>query len=246
MFKGTVIGLLEITFFFIISYIIRKSYNKLYNINTISYYWIMLTILTGIWEFSFITNYSSVNRNSTELIKTHSHVWTNTYGIDALLPWNLAYIFYAEYGAYADREYMITKDDWSRVIEGTHAVLCAILSLASILLKVKGTQYNNLYFLSLGIAMGSQLMNSILYLVNYFIQCQDSSSINYNSESFPTGIYLDKRPFMYVNIFWFVMPSYVITSYLNLAHLILSYPILSYLILSCYYLITTISCLLLS
>ena len=33
----------------------------------------------------------------------------------------LARIFYAEYGAWADREYMVSSDDWSRTIEGSHA-----------------------------------------------------------------------------------------------------------------------------
>ena len=30
----------------------------------------------------------------------------------------LSPIFYAEYGAYADREYMRLNHDWSRIIEG--------------------------------------------------------------------------------------------------------------------------------
>ena len=53
-------------------------------------------------------------------------------------------------------------------------------------------------------------MNSILYLMNYFIECNNPNNINYNSKSFPTGILLSKRLFMYVNVFWFVMPSYAI------------------------------------
>ena len=105
----------------------------------------MRTILTGIWDFSFITNYKHVNFLSLELIETNT------------------------------RNYMV----------------------------------------ALSVAMGSQLMNSILYLMNYFIQCNDPCNINYNTTSFPTGTGLIKRPFMYVNVLWFVMPSYVILYVLN-------------------------------
>ena len=84
-----------------------------------------MTILTGLWEFCFISNYKYVNLLSNEFLETKTHVWSSEYNLSYILPWKLSYIFYAEYGAYADREYMISKDDWSRVIEGTHAIFCA-------------------------------------------------------------------------------------------------------------------------
>ena len=62
--------------------------------------------------------------------------------------------------------------------------------------------------------MGSQLMNSILYMVEYFIQCTDPNSVNYNDEEFPMGHVLSKRPFMWVNIFWTIMPLYTILVYI--------------------------------
>ena len=48
---------------------------------------------------------------------------------------------------------------------------------------------------------GTQLMNSILYMGQYFLQTQDPNNINYNNASFPTGVLLTKRGFMYVNVF---------------------------------------------
>ena len=207
MITGTEIGLLEILIFFVISHRL-KIIPVLNEMNNIIYYWCMLTILTGIWEFSFITHYKYVNSLSRKLIETNTHVWSSNYDISYILPWKLSYIFYAEYGAYADREYMITKDDWSRVIEGSHAIFCAIFCLLSILFKLKKNNYR--YIICLSVGMGSQLMNSILYLVNYFIECDNPTNVNYNTKMFPTGILLSKRLFMYVNVFWFVMPSYTI------------------------------------
>lgn len=213
MFSGIEIGLYEILLFFFITTSLKKKVTVLSEINSVAYYWIMMTILTGLWEFSFITNYRYVNVLSENFIKTKTHVWKSEYNISYILPWRLAYIFYAEYGAYADREYMVYKDDWSRVIEGTHAIFCAFFCLLCVYYKL---QYKNVkYNIAISVAMGSQLMNSILYLMNYFIQCNDPGNINYNSSSFPTGNGLIKRPFMYVNIFWFLMPLYVILHLLS-------------------------------
>ena len=72
------------------------------------------------------------------------------------------------------------------------------------------------FYLGLGAAMGSQLMNSILYMSEYIIQCRDPSNVNYNSDAFPCGFLLIKRPFMYINIFWTIMPGGIIISYLLL------------------------------
>ena len=58
--------------------------------------------------------------------------------------------------------------------------------------------------------MGTQLMNSILYMGEYFLQVSDPNNVNYNNADFPTGIMLEKRAFMYVNIFWTLMPSIVL------------------------------------
>ena len=61
-----------------------------------------------------------------KLITNKEHVWTNQYSLSYVWPWKLSKIFYAEYGAWADREYMSLTDDWSHTIEGTHALFCAL------------------------------------------------------------------------------------------------------------------------
>ena len=205
--KGYIGAALEIYLFTLIS----SRVNELYNINfdnTISYYWLCFTILTGIWECFYIFNYNNVINMSSNLILHKQHVWTNKYNLNIILPWNLSYAFYSEYGAYADREYMTNKDKWSRIIEGTHSSLCGLFSLMTIYF-FHNKLLNN-YSICLGISMGSQLMNSILYCGQYLIQTKNKNSINYNSSDFPCGKYLDKRPFMWINIFWFMMPSYVL------------------------------------
>ena len=118
----------------------------------------------------------------------------------------MAFIFYAEYGAHADREYMINTETWSRVIESTHAIFCGFFALMVLYLKIKDYHINK-YFLTIGISMGSQIMNSILYMVNYCFQLKDINNINYCSSKFPCGLALMSRGFMYVNVFWILMPS---------------------------------------
>ena len=208
MIYGILIAIIELGIFFITAKNIRKKYNQLQHINVYAYYWLMLTILTMVWEVSFILNYKKTNHISKQLLLTKTHVWTNTYDLSYLLPWNLAKIFYAEYGSYADREYMIVTDDWSRIIESSHAIFCGVFSLLTILFTIN--KQKQFYLISLGVGMGSQLMNSILYMANYAIQIRNPDNINYNTVEFPCGPLLLKRSFMWVNIFWTIMPSYVI------------------------------------
>lgn len=208
IFSGIQIGLIEIFILIVFGFALRFT-NKEYNsIDLLTFFWTLLTILTLIWEVSFICNYRNTNMLSTELIKNNEHVWTNNYNITYILPWKLSHIFYAEYGAYADREYMTIRDDWSRVIEGSHAIICGMFSFFALLFK--RNKLNNKYYICLAVAMGSQLMNSILYMINYFNQCKDPESLNFNTTQFPTGKYLEKRQFMYVNIFWTIMPLLII------------------------------------
>ena len=116
--------------------------------------------------------------------------FTNSYEIWNVLPNYFAMLFYATYAAWADREYMSTTDDWSRVVESSHAIFCGLFSLLAVYNYARGNSRE--FLITLGISMGSQIMNSLLYMVEYFIQCDDSNNINYNSESFPTGILLSK------------------------------------------------------
>ena len=208
MLTGYDIAIIELSLYFVISTDIRKKLSNLKKIDVISYYWLTMTILTFIWETSFIINYHKVCSLSKNLIAHNENVWTNEYSILSVLPNKLAIIFYAEYGAYADREYMLDTHHWSRVIEGSHAYLCGIFAILSLYCKQKNMTQEHLIMTS--ISMGTQLMNSILYMSNYFIEIHNKSSVNYNQPDFPSGFLLIKRPFMYVNIFWTFMPGYVL------------------------------------
>lgn len=198
---------LELGIFYVISKKIKNK-NFMDMDSNISYYWLCFTILTGIWELFYILNYKKVINMSNNLLKYNKHVWFKKYKINMILPWKLSHIFYSEYGAYADREYMTNKEYWSRIIEGSHLTLCGYMSFFT-LYYYYYKNYNN-YYLYLGIAMGTQLMNSILYMSEYMIQTKTRNSINYNTKTFPVGRYLDKRPFMWINIFWTVMPAYIL------------------------------------
>ena len=202
LFAGYIIGFLDLTLYFLISFFIREKSRKLKQLPLISYYWLTMTVLTGLWETSFVLNYKPTTLYSKQLLLNHTHVWTLDYPSYYILPQNTAYIFYAEYGAYADRNYMLLHNDWSRVIESSHAFFCGLFSLFSLTFPQK--------HLLLGIAMGSQLMNSLLYMTNYFNQLHEPNSINYITHEFPAGKWLSKRPFMWVNLFWTLMPSIVI------------------------------------
>ena len=207
MIVGWGIGALEILFFFIVSGFIRHMNTNLKSVNAITYYWLCMTTLTGIWEASYLTNYDNIVTMAQNLITTNTHVWTNNYSLSYVLPTKLAHIFYAEYGAWADREYMSTRDDWSHTIEGTHAIFCAVFACVGLLAK----EYGNVMKARLVVAMGMafQLMNSILYMIEYGIQSGDVHSVNYNNSSFPLGKAMIERPFMYVNVFWLVMPTFI-------------------------------------
>ena len=191
--------------------------------SSLSYYWLCFTILTGFWEMIYILQHNYVINLSENLLSKREHVWLTDFDLNILFPWKLSPIFYSEYGAYADREYMTNKDIWSLLIEGTHCLLCGFFSLLSLL----NLYIDNIagFHISLGISMGSQLMNSILYMGEYGIQIKNSKSVNYNSSNFPCGKYLIKRPFMWINIFWTIMPSYVLIYHLITSKCIADYSL---------------------
>ena len=211
LIDGYMGAILELFGFYIISKSVKNHY-KINIDNNISYYWLCFTILTGFWELFYIINFKNVVENSKKLIITKKHIWFEKFNITMILPWNLSKVFYSEYGAYADREYMNNKNDWSRIIEGTHLFLCGYYSLLSLYFYINKNQRN--YYLSLGIGMGCQLMNSILYISQYLIEMKNKNSINYNNKNFPAGFLLYKRPFMWINLFWTLMPKYIL--YINL------------------------------
>ena len=185
--EGYVGAALEIYLFVLISSKIKNIY-QIYFYNNISYYWLCFTVLTGMWEMFYILNYNNVIRMSKDLITKKQHVWTNKYNL-GMFPWNLSYVFYSEYGAYADREYMTNKDKVVELLKEhiPHYVLFSLMTIYFFHNKLV-----NKYYICLGISMGSQLMNSILYCGQYLIQTKNKNSINYNTSNFPCGKYLDK------------------------------------------------------
>lgn len=213
MASGIVLAIIEVLLIFGSGFALRYSSSRLKQINPISYYWFILTIVTGfLWETSYLVNYNEVGNYSQELIDTNKTVWTEEYSLIYVFPNLFAYLFYSTYAAWADREYMSTTDDWSRVVESSHAVFCGFFALLAICYKMNGNQFE--YILTMALSMGTQIMNSLLYMVEYFIQTTDPNNVNYNNPSFPTGVMLSGRPFMWINIFWLVLPTYTVIYYL--------------------------------
>ena len=206
--NGFAIGGLEILFFMLISGSLKFFFNSLRSINSVCYYWLCMTVLTGFWEATYLTNYNEVVTMAVGLIKNDTHVWTNEYDFSYVLPWKLAKIFYAEYGAWADREYMSVVDPWSHTIEGTHMLFCAVFAFFGLLAGFEKKTLKSV--IAVAMAMAFQLMNSVLYMIEYGIQTQDTTSVNYNTSDFPLGVVMLDRPFMYVNVFWLIMPTFVI------------------------------------
>ena len=206
--SGIGIGVIEIAIYLWVGFMLRDGFRSLKKINIISYFWLLMTVLTGIWEFAFITQYKEVHNYAETLVQNDTHVWGTRYDLSYVNPWKLSRIFYAEYGAHADREYIALDNHWSRVIEGSHAVLCGLFAMLA--LYFKSHRKNKLFVISATVAMSTQLMNSILYMAQYFYQMRDPNNVNYPSAGFPAGFALWERAFMYVNVFWTLMPLYVI------------------------------------
>lgn len=212
MISGLTTGLIEITLFVLVAGLCRNKFKRLLIIKPVTYYWLTFTVLTGIWELNFILHYKDTTSYSDYLVKNDEHVWTNKYPINSILPPYVSKIFYAEYGAYADKEYQLLNNDWSRIIEGTHMAFCGVFSLMALIFHCRKNHLN--YQFSIGLAMGTQLINSIIYMGKYFSQMHNPNNVNYCSTDFPCGFMLIERPFMYVNVFWSLMPSLIILQYL--------------------------------
>lgn len=202
-FTGAIIELF--LFFVTAMWIYCKSK---FDYNQVSYYWLAFTVLTGLWEVAYVVFHENTVEMAEGLVKDNSHVWFQTFDWSMILPWNLSVVFYSEYAAWADREYMTDIDFWSRIIESTHALLCGFFSALAIFFKLLCNTRN--FQICLAVAMGTQLMNSILYMGEYNIQTHDSDSLNYDTEDFPCGHFYSKRPFMWINVFWTIMPMYLI------------------------------------
>ena len=125
MTTGIILALIEVSLIFAIGFKIKKL-PKFKSQDCITFYWLLFTTITGIWELFFLINYNNTCNIAHNLLENNKHVWTNEYSIVNILPNKFSTLFYAEYGAYADREYMHIKNNWSRIIEGTHLIFCGL------------------------------------------------------------------------------------------------------------------------
>ncbi len=210
MIKGYTVALLVLVLFASVAFHIRGLVPDFMHMNNVLYYWFCFTVLTGVWEFFYVLLYKPIAVYAEKLKATETHVWTTDYPLKAILPHNTATLFYAEYGAHADREYMSSTrgDFWSRLIESSHALCCGLLCLGT-LLSIYHDKVSAATWLA-GAGMGAQFMNSLLYMGQYFLECGNVDSPNYNCPAFPLGKFMMKRWFMWVNLAWLLFPAYII------------------------------------
>jgi hypothetical protein len=173
--------------------------------NYVPFYWLSFTVLTGIWELTYITCKAEVSNMAEELLRQGEHVWGKTYNLRMILPHNLAKVFYAEYAAYSDRLYMCADGSWNKwsiFVEGTHCLLCGLSAFLMFFAYV--VLHNTaLHYQFFDMSMSFQMMNSILYMSMYSIQMKDPNSVNCVTDKFPKK----GRTFMLINIFWTLMPA---------------------------------------
>ncbi|MBP02219.1 MAG: hypothetical protein CMM25_05380 [Rhodospirillaceae bacterium] len=212
MVTGTQGAIIELGIFGLIDFEILQLV-ELTNLPIVIFVWMSFTVLTGLWEISFVMNRKQIGSTALSLLANREKVWSKKYDCEMIIPWQLAIVFYSEYAAYADREYMCRFDKWSVIIEGSHALFCGGISFVSIMFNIYGYMYQ--FYFTLAMAMSFQLMNSILYMGQYIIQINNPHSVNYNRPAFPCGVMLYKRPFMYINVFWTVMPAYTLYFYMS-------------------------------
>ena len=153
LFLGTFIAATELALYFAISFVLRRKLANLKLVPTLTYYWFTMTTLTCLWEIAFLVNYEIVIDQAARLLIKHEHVWTQRYSLSAVLPWRLSIIFYSEYGAYADREYMLIGGTWSRVVEGTHASLCGMVAVYALVARLYNRLLERAGHLKYGIAI---------------------------------------------------------------------------------------------
>jgi len=79
---------------------------------------------------------------------------------------------------------MVNTNDWSRVIESTHAIMCALFAFIAFVMGYFNLQQR--VALCVGASMGTQLMNSILYMAEYSVQMEDPYNVNYPTEKIPS------------------------------------------------------------
>lgn len=205
--KGYQVALLEILLFGLGAYAAQQYLTPLQAMGGLMYYWFCFTTLTGYWESVYIRTYDEIASFAQKLVENKQSVWTMDVPLYYVCPYYLAKLFYAEYGANADREYMSERkgDYWSRLIESSHATCCGLFACGS-LVTLLATQSLAAATIVGMMGMGCQFMNSLLYMGEYFLQCNDKDSPNYCRPSFPLGRWMADRLFMWINLFWLLFP----------------------------------------
>lgn len=208
--KGWQLALMEVSLFGLVAYGCRSMSSHLSEMNALMYYWFCFTTLTGYWESVFISNYNDIAKYAAALVETKKSVWTSWFPITYVCPSYFSKIFYAEYGANADREYMSRRkgDFWARIVESSHALFCATFTtaaLATLLVTGDMATANSIGL----VAMAGQFMNSFLYMGQYCVACQNNSSPNFSCPDFPLGRWMCHRAFMWINILWLLCPAMI-------------------------------------
>lgn len=207
--KGYIGAVLELLLFLAGATYVRAQVPVFEDVPYLMYFWYCFTVLTGFWEFNYVTGYQSVVQMADKLVETKTHVWSSDYPVTMLLPNRLGQLFYAEYGAYADREYKSRRggDFWARLIESSHALCCGAFCLLALVFYLHDSPERACLAGAMG--MSAQFMNSLLYMGQYHLQTEDQDSPNYASPAFPLGPWLKQRPFMWINAFWMLFPSVI-------------------------------------
>lgn len=198
---------IAIIYMYFYSYLISEL-QYLFKLNYVIFYWLSFTILNCCGSIYYIKNKKNIRSYSDYLLSKKKHVWNQKYYLKILLPSNFLKIFYSEYAAYADREYKRVHNYSSQLIDVHNSILCSLFAIFAIY-NIYKEQLKNFY-ISITISMCLQLMRNIQYMCYYNIQKNNKNSINYDTNDFPCGKYLIKRPFIYINLLSIIMPIYIL------------------------------------
>ena len=180
------------TFFtFIIKYFLYPK------ITYIKFFWIASTIINAIYKLGYIQNYRYIKEYAKELKEFKRHIWEYNFDYYYLLPYNFGTAFYAEYGQYADREYIkYDPIDSINIMEYSQSLEHIGISLPILSLYLLTYHINN-YPSLLTIVAFNSLLTNIVYLGKYLKSCKTPNHCNYNTELFPRGFMFHKRPLIY-------------------------------------------------
>ena len=79
MVTGLVIALVQIFILFGGSYLLRNKFPQLKQIETLTYYWLTMTVLTMLWEICFVVDYNNTTLYALELLAEKTHIYTQEF-----------------------------------------------------------------------------------------------------------------------------------------------------------------------